>query len=166
LTGAHAQLGEVATALVARGLTLGTAESCTGGLIAHLITTAAGASTYYRGGVVAYDNGIKQTLLAVPAELLAQHGAVSTPVATAMAAGIRTALNCDIGVATTGIAGPGGGSPAKPVGTVCIAACSATTAHVDTYHFDGDRATIQRAAAAAALRCVLMLVSTPPSSLQ
>lgn len=161
-----AQLGDLGAHLLTRGLTLGTAESCTGGLIAHLITSAAGASAYYRGGIVAYDNDIKQALLQVPACLLEQHGAVSTPVAAAMAAGVRTSLGCDIGVATTGIAGPGGGTPDKPVGTVCIAVCSATDAHVDTYHFQGDRAEIQRRAAETALHCVLTLVSGPSSRLQ
>lgn len=152
--------------LTVRGLTLATAESCTGGLIGHLITTAAGASAYYRGGIIAYDNTVKLALLQVPGEVLEQHGAVSAPVAEAMAAGVRGACGSDIGVATTGIAGPGGGSPAKPVGLVYIATSSPFGSHVAPYQFTGDRDEIRRAAAQTALQCVVALVSGAPSALQ
>lgn len=104
-----------------RGATLTTAESCTGGLIAERLTRVAGSSDYFVGGAVVYSNRLKKELLGVPAELLAAHGAVSEPVARAMAAGARRALGADWAIAVTGIAGPGGGSEDKPVGTVHLA---------------------------------------------
>ncbi len=107
--------------LRAAGRTLAIAESCTGGLIAARLTEVAGSSDVLMGGVVAYSNASKQALLGVSAELLAAHGAVSEPVAAAMAAGARSRLVADVGIATTGIAGPAGGTPQKPVGTVCCA---------------------------------------------
>lgn len=103
------------------GQTLAVAESCTGGLIAARLTDVAGSSDVLKGGVVAYANEVKQGLLEVPAELLAAHGAVSEPVAAAMAQNLRRLAGSDLAVATTGIAGPGGGSADKPVGTVCFA---------------------------------------------
>ena len=104
-----------------RGLTLATAESCTGGLLGHRLTNVTGSSDYYLGGVIAYANTAKVALLRVDAELLAREGAVSAAVALQMASGVRRRLRADIGVATTGIAGPSGGSPEKPVGLVYIA---------------------------------------------
>jgi nicotinamide-nucleotide amidase len=106
--------------LAERGLTLALAESCTGGLIGNWITDVPGSSAYFLLGVVAYANQAKRSLLGVREETLALHGAVSTQTAEEMAAGVRRAAGADIGLATTGIAGPGGGSPEKPVGTVCI----------------------------------------------
>lgn len=103
------------------GKTMATAESCTGGSIAQLITSNAGSSAYFKGGVVAYSNEIKHQLLAVPMDIIERHGAVSEEVAERMAIGARAALNSDFAVATTGIAGPDGGSDEKPVGTVWIA---------------------------------------------
>ena len=102
------------------GLTLALAESCTGGLIADRITDVAGSSDYFRGCVVAYDNSLKVSLLGVSQETLERHGAVSTEVAVEMAAGCRKRLGAEIGVSATGIAGPGGGTPDKPVGTVYL----------------------------------------------
>src|SRR5690606_25169764 len=102
--------------LAARSLTLATAESCTGGLLGHRITNIPGASAYYRGGVVVYGNTTKVELLDVDAAVIAADGAVSESVARQMAEGVRARLNADLGVATTGIAGPGGGTPEKPVG--------------------------------------------------
>jgi nicotinamide-nucleotide amidase len=100
---------------------LGTAESCTGGAVAARITSVPGSSAYFRGSVVAYDNDIKESLLGVNAETLAQHGAVSEATVREMAEGALARLGCDVALATSGIAGPGGGTPLKPVGTICIA---------------------------------------------
>lgn len=100
--------------------TLATAESCTGGLIARLVTAIPGVSPYYLGGAVTYSNASKATMLGVPAELIAAHGAVSPEVAAAMAEGVRTRLGATIGISTTGIAGPAGGTPEKPVGLVYL----------------------------------------------
>jgi len=103
------------------GRTLAVAESCTGGLIAEKLTDIPGSSTYFLGGVVAYANAAKEAMLDVPGDMLAQHGAVSEPVARAMALGVRQRFGADIGIATTGISGPGGGSDEKPVGLVFVA---------------------------------------------
>ncbi|MBX3463900.1 MAG: competence/damage-inducible protein A [Planctomycetes bacterium] len=111
----------VAARLAAARRTLAVAESCTGGLLAARLVDVAGVSAVFQGGVVAYSDASKQALLGVPADLLHAHGAVSEPVAAAMAAGARQRFHADFAVATTGIAGPEGGSPQKPVGTVCFA---------------------------------------------
>lgn len=107
--------------LRSRGLTVGLAESCTGGLVAGRLTDVPGSSAYVRGGVVAYSNEVKTGILGVPAPLIAAHGAVSEPVAVAMANGVRRVVGADIGLGVTGIAGPDGGTPEKPVGTVWFA---------------------------------------------
>jgi PncC family amidohydrolase len=116
---AGAQLGE---ALLEHGWKLATAESSTGGLIGHVITLVPGASRYYVGGVISYSNLAKEVELGVPHELIAQHGAVSAEVAEAMAVGVRSRFNVELGVSVTGIAGPEGGTQGKPVGThyVCV----------------------------------------------
>jgi nicotinamide-nucleotide amidase len=120
---------DVAHALVRElertGTTLATAESCTGGLVAHWITTVAGVSRFYPGGVVSYTPTAKVELLGVPAELIASQGVVSGPVAEAMAAGARRRMHADLGLGVTGIAGPGGGTPEAPVGLVYIALADA-----------------------------------------
>jgi nicotinamide-nucleotide amidase len=103
-----------------RGLTLATAESCTGGLVAARLTSVPGSSDVVVGGIVAYSDDVKRTELDVPAELIERHGAVSVEVAAAMAQGARARLGADIAVAVTGIAGPGGGTPEKPVGLVYL----------------------------------------------
>lgn len=103
------------------GLTLATAESCTGGLLSSRITDVPGSSDYFRGGVVAYHDSVKSITLGVPAEALGQYGAVSTQVALEMARAVRERCGADVGVSTTGFAGPAGGTPEKPVGTVCLA---------------------------------------------
>jgi nicotinamide-nucleotide amidase len=123
-----------------RGRTLAVAESCTGGMLAERITSVAGASDYFLGGVVAYANAAKQALLGVPGTLLEQHGAVSEPVARAMAEGVRARFGADLAIATTGISGPGGGSEEKPVGSVCIALASASGTHVERFVFPVERA--------------------------
>lgn len=111
----------VGAALVARGWTVATAESCTGGLIGHMITNTPGSSHYFIMGVVAYSNEAKVKVLGVPTDLIEQFGAVSEPVVKKMAEGIKTLSGATVTVAVSGIAGPGGGSPQKPVGTVWLA---------------------------------------------
>jgi nicotinamide-nucleotide amidase len=139
-------------ALGARGLTLGLAESCTGGLATHLLTRVPGSSAVLKGAVVAYANQIKKEALGVPEELLAAHGAVSEPVAAAMANGARRALSCDVSIAITGIAGPSGGSKDKPVGTVCLAVSGPGEALITRrVQLPGERTFVQRLAALAAL---------------
>jgi len=133
------------------GGTLATAESCTGGLLGQMITAVPGSSDYYVGGVVSYANAVKREALGVPEELLAAHGAVSEPVARAMAAGCRQRLKSDYALALTGIAGPTGGTEDKPVGLVYIALASPTAVAVHRHIFPGDRAIIRRRSATAAL---------------
>jgi nicotinamide-nucleotide amidase len=136
------------------GLILATAESCTGGLIGSKITAVPGSSAWFAGGVIAYSNQLKQKLLNVDAELLRQHGAVSAPVAEAMAAGLAEQTNADIAVAVTGIAGPEGGTAARPVGTVYIGLWRHGAATSAPHRFSGTREEIQEMAAAAALDAV------------
>ncbi len=144
-----------------RGLTLGTAESCTGGLVAHLLTEVPGASSVVRGGVIAYADDVKGDMLAVPADVLAAHGAVSAQVAMAMAGGVRRSVGCDIGVSVTGIAGPGGGTPAKPVGLVYVAVDGPGGAQVERHLWAGDRTANKRDSAGAALALVLRHLGVP-----
>jgi nicotinamide-nucleotide amidase len=125
--------------LAERGLTLATAESCTGGLIGARLTAVAGSSRYYRGGVVAYANEAKRDLLGVPEALLREHGAVSGPVVRAMAEGARARLGADLALATTGISGPDGGTPEKPVGLVWIAFASKDGVEAEQMVFPFDR---------------------------
>jgi len=125
--------------LAERGLTLATAESCTGGLIGARLTAVPGSSRYYRGGVVAYANEAKRDLLGVPEALLREHGAVSEPVARAMAEGARARFGADLALATTGISGPDGGTPEKPVGLVWIAHASKQGVEAEQMIFPFDR---------------------------
>jgi PncC family amidohydrolase len=148
----------VGAACRAGGLTLATAESCTGGLVAHLLTEVAGSSAYVRGGIVAYANEIKQAALDVPSEVLDAHGAVSAQVALAMADGARRRLGVDVAVAVTGVAGPDGGSDEKPVGLTYVAVADAQGSDVQRHHWDADRSGNKRASAAAALALVLARV--------
>jgi nicotinamide-nucleotide amidase len=126
--------------------TLATAESCTGGLLAERLTRIPGSSDYFPGGVVTYSNAQKTRLLGVPEELLAEHGAVSEPVARAMAEGVRRALGSDWGIGITGVAGPGGGSEAKPVGTVHLAVAGPGAGEVEhrQVRLPGDRDRVRR----------------------
>jgi nicotinamide-nucleotide amidase len=134
--------------LLEEGATVAVAESCTGGAIASLITSVPGSSAYFKGAVVAYDNAVKTGLLGVTEEMLQAHGAVSLPVVEQMAVGVRQALKADYAIATSGIAGPGGGTPEKPVGTVCFAVASPMGVHAERLSFAADRArNIARASA-------------------
>jgi nicotinamide-nucleotide amidase len=136
------------------------AESCTGGLLLSRLTDVPGSSDYVHGGVVAYDNEAKVAWLAVPRDLLAQHGAVSEPVAMAMAEGIRARTGADVAVGITGIAGPGGGTPDKPVGTVVIAVIVPERAgYVRTYSFLGGREMVKFQSTQAALDRVRRMIA-------
>jgi PncC family amidohydrolase len=134
-----------------RGLRLAMAESCTGGLIGHLITNVPGSSTYYVGSVTAYAYEAKVRLLGVSWQTLEKHGAVSEQTAIEMARGVRVALAADVGVSVTGIAGPGGGMPEKPVGTVWIGISSPKDEFARHYLWSGDRLAIKEQTAQAAL---------------
>ena len=140
--------------LTATNLHLATAESCTGGLIGQLLTSVAGSSRYFLGGVIAYANSMKTDYLNVSEQLLASHGAVSREVATAMAIGIRDRSKADIGIAVTGIAGPAGGTIEKPVGTVYIGMATKNNAQTHLFHFVGSRQQIQEITAKTALDLV------------
>jgi nicotinamide-nucleotide amidase len=142
----------------ARGLSLATAESCTGGMVAQRLTSVPGSSRVFLGAVVAYADGVKAAELDVPAELLERHGAVSAEVAAAMAAGARTRLGADVAVSVTGIAGPDGGSAEKPVGLVYLHAESPSGSRSADFVFPGDREGIRRRAAVTALHLVRRLL--------
>ena len=148
----------VGAGLKARGWRIAAAESCTGGGLLSRLTDVPGSSAWVQGGVIAYANDVKIEQLGVPATLIAAHGAVSEPVAEAMAESVRARLRADVGVAITGIAGPDGGSAEKPVGTVVIAT-SGTRAAVRTFLFPGDREAIRRFATTAALEMVRQTLS-------
>ncbi|MBC7449457.1 MAG: competence/damage-inducible protein A [Hymenobacteraceae bacterium] len=125
--------------LIDKNLTIGTAESCTGGHVAHRLTGIAGSSAYFRGGIVAYDNQVKQLLLNVQPATLATYGAVSEETVREMAEGARGVLGVDVALATSGVAGPGGGTPEKPVGTICIAVADAAGTVSRRFNFDRGR---------------------------
>lgn len=137
------------------GKTLVTAESCTGGMIGAALTAVPGSSAIYKGGVISYTNGVKHDLLAVPEAYLAQFGAVSAPVAEAMALGARENLEADIAVSVTGLAGPGGDDFGNPVGTVYIGYSDVLHTFSEHHIFTGDRETVRQKAACMALAIVL-----------
>lgn len=144
--------GVIGRLCLARRATLALAESCTGGLVAARLTDVPGSSRYFKGGVIAYDNEVKKTLLGVPAELLRKHGAVSPHVANAMAQGcVCTSARGSIGLAVTGITGPGGGTRNKPVGLVYIGIADRRGSRAIEHRFHGDRAAIRAHAVHAAL---------------
>ena len=152
--------GELGHALVKKSWTVTTAESCTGGLVAAAITDIAGSSGWFRQGVVSYANDAKTNLLGVDSHLLIQHGAVSEVVVSAMASGAREKADADIAIAISGVAGPGGGTADKPVGTVWIAwAYGVAKVQATRYLFSGDRIDVRQAALIEALRGTILRVN-------
>jgi nicotinamide-nucleotide amidase len=149
----------VGRALEARNLRVATAESCTGGWIAKALTDIPGSSQWLEGGVVAYSNAAKSALLGVPAGTIAAHGAVSEPVVRAMAEGARARFGVPLTVAVSGIAGPDGGTPDKPVGTVWFAWASGRETTAARERFDGDRDAVRRLSVAFALDRLLELAA-------
>lgn len=141
------------------GKTLATAESCTGGGIGAALTAVPGSSSVYKGGIISYCNEIKHCLLQVPLEKLDRFGAVSAPVAEAMAVGARKALHTDVAVSVTGLAGPGGDEFGNPVGTVFLGYADEKTVFSREYHFSGDRNYVREQAAKYALLLILELYS-------
>jgi nicotinamide-nucleotide amidase len=147
-----------------RGMTIAVAESCSGGLLASRLTDVPGSSAYVERGVVCYSNASKTALADVPEALIGEHGAVSEPVARAMAAGIRQRAATDVGIGITGIAGPDGGSPEKPVGTVAIGVVAGDAERVRTFQFVGGRDMVKFQSAQAAmnmLRLILINADAP-----
>jgi PncC family amidohydrolase len=154
-----ARLGE---RCLARGVRLATVESCTGGLVGHLITETPGSSAYFLGGVVTYSDALKRELVGVPGEVLAAHGAVSAQTAVAMATGGRTRTGAHMAGAVTGIAGPDGGSAQKPVGLTYVAVADATGSAVRRHLWSGDRTDNKRASAEALLELLLERIDALP----
>ncbi len=138
-------------ACVARGLTVATAESCTGGALATAITDIPGSSGYFRGAIVAYADDVKAGTLGVDPAVIAAHGAVSAQVAVAMAAGVRDRLGVSVAVSITGVAGPDGGTEEKPVGLTYLGLADASGTDVRRHHWTGDRAANRSASVVAAL---------------
>ena len=131
--------------------TLGIAESCTGGLVSHRITNVQGSSRYFKGGFIAYSDEVKMSVLSVPREMIRKHGAVSRQVARAMAEGVRRVLRTDCAASVTGIAGPGGGTPEKPVGLAYISVASGSRTRTRKVLCKGDRAAVKYAFSQAVL---------------
>lgn len=138
-----------------KGKTLATAESCTGGGIGAALTAVPGASKVYVGGVISYTNDVKNRVLGVDQEVLDKYGAVSAPVAGAMASGVRKLMQADVAVSVTGLAGPGGDTFGNPVGTVCIGYADKRQRLAKQFHFYGDRDEIREQSIRAALELVL-----------
>ena len=147
----HEVCAQLASVLTARGWMLATAESCTGGMIAAACTDLSGSSNWFDRGFVTYSNAAKSDMLGVDAHTIAQHGAVSEQVAQAMAAGVLAHANAQLSIAVTGVAGPTGGSAAKPVGTVWFAWGTPQGIHSQCMRFEGDRAAVRQAATLHAL---------------
>jgi len=146
--------------LVARGQWLAVAESCTGGWVAKCLTDVPGSSRWFDRGFVTYSNAAKLDMLGVAQAILTQHGAVSEPTAEAMAAGVLAHSRAAVALAISGIAGPGGAMPGKPVGTVCFAWASAQgTSHSETRRLDGDRVRVRRAAVEVGITGLIELCS-------
>lgn len=146
---------EIGALLTEKGLTLATAESCTGGLAGHRITNVSGSSAYYLGGFVTYSNDAKETLLAVSHNTLLSHGAVSEETALEMARGARLRLGADMAVSITGIAGPTGGTPEKPLGLTYIALSTPEVEFCQRHVWQGDRLANKEQSVQAALQMIL-----------
>ena len=146
--------------LVSSGRTIAVAESCTGGMLGTVLTSLPGSSQAMQGGVIAYSNEVKQRLLGVPAAVITDHGAVSGETASAMARGVAHCSRADVAVAITGIAGPGGGTPDKPVGKVWFAWSIGGTVVAEQVRFRGDRATVRAEAVRWALHRLVELLAT------
>lgn len=142
-----------------RGLTIGAAESCTGGLVSARLTSVPGSSDVFAGGLVTYEDRLKVDVLGVPSDLLERHGAVSAETAAAMAGGARRALGVDVGISVTGVAGPGGGTPQKPVGLVFVHVETPEGSHGVELHLPGNREAVRRRSAASALHLVRRLLT-------
>lgn len=151
-------LRKVGKTLVGKHLQMGTAESCTGGRIASMVTSIPASSDHFVGGIVSYSNDVKRNVLGVKEDDLKLFGAVSQPVVEQMALGAVSVLGCNCTVATSGIAGPDGGTPDKPVGTVWIAAAWDDRVNAVLYHFEGDRQQIIQQSAETALKMLLELI--------
>ena len=156
--------GQLAQLLPPRGLMLCTAESCTGGLIAAACTERAGSSVWFERGFVTYSNASKADLLGVPANLIARHGAVSQEVARAMATGALAHAQAQLAVAVTGVAGPGGGSSEKPVGTVWLAWAMGSQVRTECQQFAGERSAVRQATVLRALQGLVEMLQTDPAS--
>jgi nicotinamide-nucleotide amidase len=159
----EALAAELGRLLLPRGLRVATAESCTGGLVAGAITSIAGSSDWFDRGFVTYSNDAKTEVLGVAGALIDAHGAVSEPIAAAMAEGALAHSSADIAVAVTGIAGPGGGTPRKPVGAVCFAWArrGGGTPAVRSEHLPGDRAAVREASVGIALEGLIEAAKAP-----
>ena len=154
----EANLTQISLRLLAHRHMLATAESCTGGMIAAACTDLSGSSRWFERGFVTYSNEAKAEMLGVPPGLIEQHGAVSEPVACAMADGALAHSRAQVSLAVTGVAGPTGGTEAKPVGTVWFAWCVGGETHSEVQHFTGDRAAIRVATVRYALKRLLSLL--------
>jgi len=163
-TPATATLSELAARLqaiaISWAVTVGTAESCTGGLVGHSITSVPGSSAYYVGGVVSYSDAVKERLLGVSPAAIERHGAVSAQVAVAMAHGVRDRTGCDYGVAVTGVAGPEGGSEAKPVGLTYVATAGPDGDEVRRHVWTGGRGANKQDSAAVALEMLRRVIGS------
>jgi len=150
---------QVGAALKSRGLMLASAESCTGGWVGAAVTAVAGSSHWFDRGFITYTNESKQEMLGVSAKTLAEYGAVSEQTVREMVAGALKHSHAQVALAISGIAGPGGATPFKPVGTVCIAwGLHSGAGRAQTFHFSGDRSAVRRQAVVAALRGVLLIL--------
>ena len=167
MTGTDAELESLARrlgeALLARGWSAASAESCTGGWIAKAVTDVPGSSGWFGAGFVVYSNAAKTALLGVPPALIARHGAVSEPVVVALAEHARERAAADLAVAVSGVAGPGGGTPEKPVGTVWFGWAGPDGTSAERRRFDGDRESVRRQTVAHALLGLIDRASRSPA---